>query len=118
KDYLGNLLKGDLGPSFRYRGQTVNGIINDRFPVSLQLGLMAFAIAITVGVAAGILAALNQGHILDYLTMFFSTMGVAIPSFIIGTLLMYVLSYKLGLLPSATWGTPAHVIMPAISLAA
>lgn len=118
KDYLGNLVKGDLGPSYRYRGQTVNGIIKERFPVSMQLGLIAFAIAITLGVTAGILAALNQGKFWDYLTMFFSTIGVAVPSFIIGTLLMYILSYKLGWLPSATWGTPAHVIMPALSLAA
>lgn len=117
-DYLGNLIQGDLGPSFRYRGQTVNGIIKERFPISLQLGLTAFVIAMTLGITAGIIAALNQGHILDYLTMFFSTLGVAIPSFIIGTLLMYVLSYKLGWLPPATWGTPAHIVMPAISLAA
>jgi oligopeptide transport system permease protein len=118
KDYLLNLLKGDLGPSFKYRGQTVNGIIAARFPVSLELGLVAFVIAITLGVSAGIIAALNQGKFLDYLTMSFSTLGVAIPSFILGTLLMLVLSYKLGLLPPATWGTPLHVIMPAISLAA
>lgn len=117
-DYLGNLVKGDLGPSFRYRGQTVNGIISERFPVSLQLGLAAFGIAITLGVSAGILAALNQGKILDYLTMSFSTIGVAVPSFIMGTLLMYILAYRLGLLPSAQWGTPAHIVMPALSLAA
>lgn len=118
KDYLLNLLKGDLGPSFKYRGQTVNGIISRRFPVSLQLGLVAFAIALTLGVSAGIMAALNQGNFLDYLTMSFSTLGVAIPSFILGTLLMLILSYKLGLLPAATWGTPLHIIMPAISLSA
>lgn len=118
KDYLGNLVKGDLGPSFKYRGQTVNGIIAARFPVSLKLGLVAFAIAITLGVLAGTVAALNQGHFLDYLIMSFSTLGVAIPSFIMGTLLMLILSYKLRLLPAATWGTPLHYIMPAMSLAA
>jgi oligopeptide transport system permease protein len=118
KDYMLNLLKGDLGPSFKYRGQTVNGIIAARFPVSLQLGLVAFAFALLVGVSVGIVAALNQGKILDYLVMSFSTLGVAIPSFILGTLLMLVLSYKLGLLPPATWGTPLHIIMPAISLGA
>lgn len=116
-DYLGNLLKGDLGPSFRYRGMTVNDIISARFPVSLKLGLTAFTIAIVVGVSAGILAAINQGKLLDYLTMSFSTIGVAVPSFILGTLLMLILSYKLNLLPSALWGTPAHVVMPALALA-
>jgi oligopeptide transport system permease protein len=117
RDYLGNLVRGDLGPSFRYRGQTVNGIIEARFPVSMQLGLTAFAIAIILGVSAGILAALYQGRFLDYLTMSFSTVGVAVPSFILGTLLMYFLSSKFKLLPSAQWGTPLHVIMPAIALA-
>lgn len=117
-DYLGNLVKGDLGPSFRYRGQTVNGIIAERFPISLQLGLTAFVIAITLGVSAGILAALNQGKFLDYLTMSFSTIGVSVPSFIMGTLLMLIFAYKLGLLPPAQWGTPAHIIMPALALAA
>jgi len=116
-DYLGNLLKGDLGPSFRYRGMTVNDIISARFPVSLKLGLTAFTIAIVVGVSAGILAAINQGKLLDYLTMSFSTIGVAVPSFILGTLLMLIFSYKLKLLPSALWGTPAHVVMPALALA-
>lgn len=118
KDYLLNLVKGDLGPSFKYRGQTVNGIIAERFPVSLKLGLTAFSIAIVIGISAGTMAALNQGKFLDYLIMSFSTIGVAIPSFILGTLLMLFLSYKLGWLPAATWGTPLHVIMPAISLAA
>src|SRR5690554_1617398 len=116
-DYLGNLVKGDLGPSFRYRGQTVNGIISERFPVSLELGLTAFVIAIVVGISAGILAALNQGKFQDYVTMSISTIGVAVPSFILGSLLMYFLSYRWGLLPSATWGSPLHVIMPALSLA-
>jgi oligopeptide transport system permease protein len=118
KDYLANLVKGDLGPSFKYRGQTVNGIIAKRFPVSLELGLAAFAIAIILGITAGTIAAFNQGTSIDYLIMSFSTLGVSIPSFILGTLLMLLLSYKLGLLPAATWGTPLHVIMPAISLAA
>lgn len=118
KDYLVNLLKGDLGPSFKYRGQTVNGIIAQRFPISLKLGLVAFAVAIILGITAGTLAAFNQGKVLDHVIMSFSTLGVAIPSFILGTLLMLFLSYKLGWLPAATWGTPLHYIMPAISLAA
>jgi oligopeptide transport system permease protein len=116
-DYLSNIAKGDLGPSFKYRGQTVNGIIAERFPVSMQLGLLSFAIAIFAGVGAGILAALYQGRLPDYITMFFSTIGISVPSFILGTLLMYVLAFKWGLLPAAMWGTPQHIIMPALALA-
>ena len=116
-DYLTHLLKGDLGPSFKYRGQTVNGIIKERFPVSLELGAVAVAIALLIGVPAGILAALYQNKIPDHGVMLFSTIGIAMPSFVIGTLLMYYLSYKWGLLPSSMWGTPKHVIMPAVALA-
>ena len=116
-DYLSHMVRGDLGPSFKYRGQTVNGIIKDRFPVSAQLGLTAFVLSLTLGISAGIIAALKQGRVQDYLTMSFSTIGVSVPSFILGTLLMYFLSYKWRLLPSAMWGTPQHVVMPAIALA-
>lgn len=116
-DYLSHLAKGDLGPSFKYRGQTVNDIIRARFPVSLQLGTAAILIALLFGVPAGILAALYQNKFPDHIVMFFSTIGVAMPSFVIGTLLMYYLSYRWGLLPSSMWGTPRHVIMPAIALA-
>lgn len=116
-DYLGHLAKGDLGPSYKYRGRTVNDIIDERFPVSMQLGGIAIAIALLIGVPAGILAALKQNKIPDYSVMFFSTIGIAMPSFVIGTILMYFLAYRWGLLPAAMWGTPRQVIMPAIALA-
>ena len=116
-DYLAHLAKGDLGPSYKYRGQTVNDIIESRFPISMQLGAAAILIALLLGVPAGILAALHQNKIPDHVVMFFSTIGIAMPSFVIGTLLMYYLSYKWGLLPSSMWGSPKHVIMPAIALA-
>ena len=116
-DYLSHLTRGDLGPSYKYRGQTVNDIIRERFPVSVELGSAAILIALLLGVPAGILAALYQNKLPDHLVMFFSTIGVAMPSFVIGTLLMYYLSYRWGLLPSSMWGSPKHVIMPAIALA-
>lgn len=116
-DYLSHLVKGDLGPSYKYRGQTVNDIIKARFPVSVELGLTAIILALLLGIPAGIMAALHQNKTIDHVVMFFSTIGIAVPSFVIGTLLMYYLSYRWGLLPSAMWGTPKHVIMPAIALA-
>ncbi|MEW5785625.1 MAG: ABC transporter permease [Bacillota bacterium] len=116
-DYLGHLVRGDLGPSFKYRGRSVNDIIKERFPVSAQLGATAILIALLVGVPAGILAALKQNKIPDYAVMFFSTIGIAMPSFVVGTTLMYFLAYKWGLLPAAMWGSYKHMIMPAIALA-
>ena len=116
-DYLSHLVKGDLGPSFKYRGQTVNDIIEERFPVSVQLGAVSVAIALLLGIPAGILAAVKQNKFPDYSVMFFSTIGIAMPSFVIGTVLMYFLAYKWGLLPAAMWGTPQQVIMPAVALA-
>lgn len=115
-DYMGHLVKGDLGPSYKYKGKSVNDIIQEGFPVSLRLGLAALTIAIVVGVSAGIIAALNQNRFPDYFVMFFSTIGVSVPSFILGTLLMYWLSFRWNLLPPAMWGTPKHIIMPAIAL--
>ncbi len=116
-DYLLHLAKGDLGPSYKYRGRTVNDIIAERFPVSMQLGGVAVVIALLIGVPAGILAALKQNKVPDYIVMFFSTIGIAMPGFVIGTVLMYFLAYRWGLLPAAMWGTPKQVIMPAIALA-
>ena len=116
-DYLSHLARGDLGPSYRYRGQGVNEIIKSRFPVSAQLGGVALLIALLLGVSAGILAALHRNRFIDYLVGFFSTLGAAVPSFIAGTLLIYYLSYRWGLLPAARWGSPKQVIMPALALA-
>lgn len=115
-DYLAHLVRWDLGPSFKYKGQTVNQIIEKGFPISAQLGGTAIIISLLVGIPAGIISALRQGRWPDYLAMFFSTIGVSVPSFILATVLMYFISYKLHLLPSALWGTPKHVIMPAIAL--
>ncbi len=116
-DYLSHLIKGDLGPSYRYRGQGVSDIIKAGFPVSAQLGMVALLIALLLGVPAGLLAALHRNRFIDYLVGFFSTLGAAVPSFVIGTLLIYYLSYRWGLLPAARWGSPRQVIMPAIALA-
>lgn len=117
-DYLGNLIRWDLGPSFKYEGRTVNDIINDGFPVSATLGLIAILLALGVGLPAGVVAALHQHKWQDGFAMFLATLGYSIPSFILSTLLMYVFALKLGWLPAALWGTPQQVIMPAIALSA
>ena len=117
-DYLGSLLRGDLGPSFKYENRTVNGIIRDGFPVSATLGAIAIALALLIGIPAGIISALRRNSWPDYLAMVLTTLGFSVPSFILGGLLMYVFAYRLQLLPPAMWGTPRQVIMPALALSA
>ncbi|OAT81805.1 ABC transporter permease [Desulfotomaculum copahuensis] len=117
-DYLGSLLHGDLGPSFKYQDRTVNGIIRDGFPVSAALGAVAIAIALLIGIPAGIVSALRRNSWQDYLAMALTTIGFSVPSFILAGLLMYVFAYRLGWLPPAMWGSPQQAIMPALALSA
>jgi oligopeptide transport system permease protein len=116
-DYLKNLVRGDLGPSFKYLGRSVNDIIRDGFPVSATLGAWAILFALVVGVPAGIISALNQNKWQDNVVMAIAIIGVSVPNFVIATLLMYVFAVKLRWLPVAMWGTPKHVILPMIALA-
>ena len=111
-DYLCNLVQGDLGPSFKYPGRSVNDIIKDGFPVSFKLGIEA----IIIGIPAGILAGVKKDKWQDRAVNFFTTLGVAVPSFVVAALLIYVLSTKLHLLPAAMWNGWRYEIMPALAL--
>ena len=115
-DYLCNLVQGDLGPSFKYPGRSVNDIIKDGFPVSFKLGIVAILIAIIIGIPAGILAGVKKDKWQDRAVNFFTTLGVAVPSFVVAALLIYVLSTKLHLLPAAMWNGWRYEIMPALAL--
>lgn len=115
-DYLCNLVQGDLGPSFKYPGRSVNDIIKDGFPVSFKLGIEAILIAIIIGIPAGILAGVKKDKWQDRAVNFFTTLGVAVPSFVVAALLIYILSTKLHLLPAAMWNGWRYEIMPALAL--
>lgn len=115
--YMGDLLHGDLGDSVKKRGYTINRIIAERFPVSAKLGGMAILVAFFVGVPLGSIAAYKRGKILDSIIIVFSTAGIAIPSFLSSTLMMYFLSTKWGLLPSLGLYSWQSYIMPVIALA-
>lgn len=115
-DYLCNLVQGDLGPSFKYPGRSVNDIIKDGFPVSFKLGIEAILIATIIGIPAGILAGVKKDKWQDRAVNFFTTLGVAVPSFVVAALLIYVLSTKLHLLPAAMWNGWRYEIMPALAL--
>jgi oligopeptide transport system permease protein len=115
-DYLSNLARFDLGPSFKYEDLTVNDIIEQGFPVSAQLGVLAILFALLVGVPAGLTSALRQYSAADNLSMLGALLGVSIPSFLLATLFIYVFGLQLRVLPAGGWGTTAHVILPAIAL--
>jgi len=116
--YVKNLLKGDLGPSFKYPNRTVNEIIAQHFPVSLELGCYALLFALAIGLTAGIIAALCPNTGLDHTTMAFAMAGICVPSFVLGPLL--VLGFGLGLrwFNAAGWETPGDRVLPAITLGA
>ena len=85
-DYLLNLLKGDLGPSFKYPGRTVNEIIRDSFPNSMELGFYSMSIALALGLTLGILASLKPNSLLDYLPSSMAMVGICLPTFVLGPL--------------------------------
>ena len=116
-DYLGNLLRGDLGPSFKYESRTVNEIIAESFPVSAELGAAAVALSVIVGIPAGMAGALYQNRWPDHLVMLFATIGISVPSFILATVLIYTFALWLKLLPAAMWGGPEFIVLPALALA-
>lgn len=116
--YLGDVARGDLGPSFRYPDRSVNELLRLGFPVSLTLGLCALGVAIALGGTAGILAGLKRSAVLDALTMTFALGGVSIPNFVLGPILMLVFAVGLGWLPVAGWGTWPHLILPSVTLGA
>jgi len=115
-DYMANLARFDLGPSFKYEGRRVNDMIRESFPVSLELGAVSIGLAILIGIPAGAIAALRQNKWQDYITMLLATLGVSVPSFVLATLLVYVFALKLSLLPAALWGGIEYIILPALAL--
>lgn len=126
------LLRFDLGPSYKYRGRTINnvlfdgGVVKAAVAVSAQLGTFAVLIAICTGIPLGIISALKQNTIVDYVSMFFAMLGVSIPNFVLGLVLMLTMlwlsQHDLPALPLARWGTKSfsdwlsHLILPAITL--
>ena len=116
--YLENLSQGDFGPSFKYKDQSVNDLIASAFPVSLKLGMVAFAFAVVLGVTAGTLAALNQNSRWDYILMSFSMLGVIMPSFVFAPVLVLIFAIYLGWLPAGGWngGSAMYIILPVASL--
>lgn len=115
--YMARLAQGDLGLSYKYIGRSVNDILADAFPVSLQLGIAGLSLAMLVGVPLGTIAAVKRGTAGDYTSMFISTAGISVPSFVVGACLIFIFGIWLRILPVALWESGRHMILPAITLA-
>lgn len=116
--YLGNILQGDFGPSFKYKDYSVNELIEQALPVSATIGLLAFIFTTIVGVGIGTLAALKQNTWLDYTLMSTAMLGVIMPSFVLAPVLIYVFSIELGWLPAGGWqgGSWQYILLPMLSM--
>jgi ABC-type dipeptide/oligopeptide/nickel transport system permease component len=115
-DYMWGFIRLDFGPSIAYRSRTVNEILAQQWPVTMTLGAVAFVFAACIGIPLGILSAVKQNTLIDHSSMVVAMLGVSIPSIALGPFLIWIFALKLKWLPVATWGTPAHIILPALTL--
>ncbi|MBD8915696.1 MAG: ABC transporter permease [Lachnospiraceae bacterium] len=115
--YITGVAHGDFGDSLKQRGRTVAGIIQAKFPVSAKIGGISVLVSLILGVLLGSIAALKRGKFLDSLISVISTMGIAVPSFVICTVLMYFFGVKFRVLPTMGLSSWKHFIMPVAALA-
>lgn len=113
-----NTVRGDFGDSLKYTDRSVNQIIKDHLPYSATIGVLAYILALFVGLTAGIIAALKQNSAFDYTSMTFAMLGLSVPNFVLGPILALVFALWLGWLPPARWGGVSALILPVITLSA
>jgi oligopeptide transport system permease protein len=110
-------VQGDLGPSYRFQDRRVNDLIADGLMTTVQLGVMAFTLAVVVGIPLGIFAALGHNRGPDYLSTSLSIVGIATPSFVLAILLIVIFSVQLGWFPTGGWKGPEYWVLPTVALA-
>jgi oligopeptide transport system permease protein len=113
-----HLLQGDLGPSFKYPSRTVNEIISESFPVSLELGVESLAVALALGLLAGMVASFRQNSAWDHIAMSLAMVGLCVPTFVMGPLLISAFALHLDWLDAAGWFLPRDRVLPALTLGA
>jgi oligopeptide transport system permease protein len=114
--YLRGAVVGDFGPSFHHRGQTVTGIIAQGLPVSASLGVAALIVALFLGTLAGIAGALRPGSPLDSASLGLTLLGISLPNFVTGSILLVIFAGLLKWVPVGGWASPRDMILPAVTL--
>jgi oligopeptide transport system permease protein len=114
--YLNSIAHGDLGPSFKYSNRTVNEIIADKLPVSLELGGWALLVALALGLPLGVIAAVKRNSFLDYLCSAFGMLGICVPTFVLGPLLALSFGIYLHWFNVSGWYGPSDRILPGLTL--
>lgn len=115
---ISNVARGDFGDSLRYVGQSVNDIIRQHLPYSATIGVLAYFLALVVGLTAGIIAALKQNSAFDYGAMAVAMLGLSVPNFVLGPILVLAFALGLYIVPPARWGGISSLILPVITLSA
>ena len=116
-DYMSGVIVGDFGPSFRYPGRGVSEMIFTGLPVTLELALYSILIAVLVGIFSGVLAALKRNTMLDFIPMAIAMIGICVPTFLMGPLLVLIFGINLEILPVSGWGNlPGDKLLPSITL--
>lgn len=113
--YLSRLAQFDLGPSLKLVGRNVNGIIEEKFPFSAKLGLMAIVFALLIGIPLGSLAAIKHESLLDRIVMLFTTIFISVPGFVLGTLFIVVFGALLHIAPTTWNDVPANYVLPILT---
>ena len=113
--WLGDVLRGDLGPSFQYPDYTVNQLIAQALPVSLLNGGLALLLALALGIPLGVLAALRAGRGWDRALMFVAGLGLAVPKFVVAPLLVLLFAVTLHWLPAGGWGEWRNLVLPVVA---
>ncbi len=114
--FLSGAVRGDFGPSLRYRSHSVTEIVAQGLPVSLVLGGLAFTLALGLGLPLGFVGAVWRGTPADWMTSLLALLALCVPGFVAGPLLMLAFAVKLDLLPVALWGGPTHLVLPVVTL--
>ncbi|MGH8071985.1 MAG: ABC transporter permease [Candidatus Entotheonellia bacterium] len=115
--FLLNVLRGDFGNSYVYKTRTVAEILWEAFPVSLRLGAMALVIATCLGVGLGVLAAVHQNSLWDYISVTTAMVAVSIPNFVMAVFLILLFSFLIPVFPTGGWGGPRDWVLPTVTLA-
>ena len=113
---LSEAIRGDLGPSLTLQDYSVNEVIAEGFPVSASLGILAMTFALSVGVTTGVISAVRRYQVWDRSLMTLATLGIAIPNFVLASLLIMTFVFLVPLFPSGGWGSLSHLVLPVIAL--